>query len=105
MLIQIHKNEKPIKNLLSGHGQKWMWPVWSRDSKICCILNPVSASFCQIFIFSPNGSTSKAIKNIFYFIEKALFILKLLIFSLSTLSRFKRTNRSGIVYDAMNWLA
>ena len=24
---------------------------------------------------------------------------------LSTLSRFKRTNRSGIIYDVMNWLA
>ena len=23
-----------IKNLLGGHGQKWMWLVWSWDSKI-----------------------------------------------------------------------
>ena len=26
-----------IKKLLGGHGQKWMWPVWSWDSKIDCI--------------------------------------------------------------------
>ena len=23
-----------IRNLLDGHGQKWMWLVWSWDSKI-----------------------------------------------------------------------
>ena len=34
MLIQIHKNWKQIKNLLGGHGQKWVRPVWSWDSKI-----------------------------------------------------------------------
>ena len=25
------------KYLLSGHGQKWVWPVWSWDSKFDCI--------------------------------------------------------------------
>ena len=34
MLIQIHKNEKPMKNLLGEHGQKWVWPAWLQDSKI-----------------------------------------------------------------------
>ena len=33
--------------------------------------------FYQIFIFSPNDSTSKTIKNVFYFIEKALVILEI----------------------------
>ena len=23
-----------MKNLLGAHGQKWVWPVWSWDSKI-----------------------------------------------------------------------
>ena len=39
-------------------------------------LKPVSAIFYQIFIFSPNDKTSKTMKSVFYFIEKALFILK-----------------------------
>ena len=49
-------------------------------------------------------------KNVFYFIQKALFVLKifrLLYFFpfLTTLSRFKRTNGSVIVYDFKYWLA
>ena len=36
----------------------------------------VSAIFYQILIFSPNDSPSKTVKNIFYFIEKALFVLE-----------------------------
>ena len=40
--------------------------------------------FYQIFIFSPNDSPSKTIKNVFYFIEKALFIFEIfIIFSLT----------------------
>ena len=31
-------------------------------------LKLVSAIFCQIFIFSPNDSLSKTMKNVFYFI-------------------------------------
>ena len=26
-----------IKIFLGGHGQKWVWPIWSQDSKIGCI--------------------------------------------------------------------
>ena len=26
-----------IRKLLDGHGQKWVWLVWSQDSKIGCI--------------------------------------------------------------------
>ena len=36
----------------------------------------VSAIFYQILIFSPNDSPSKTVKNVFYFIEKALFVLE-----------------------------
>ena len=31
MLSQIYKNQKLMKNVLSRHGQKWVWPVWSWD--------------------------------------------------------------------------
>ena len=40
------------------------------------ILKLVPGTFHQVFIFSPNDSPSKTIKNVFYFIEKALFVLK-----------------------------
>ena len=30
-----------------------------------------------IFIFSPNDSPSKTVKNVFYFIKEALFVLKI----------------------------
>ena len=36
--------------------------------------------FYQIFIFSPNHSPSKTMKNAFYFIETALFVLKIIKF-------------------------
>ena len=74
------------------------------------ILKLVSAIFYEIFIFSPNDSPSKTIKNVFYFIVKALFVLEIFNFLsffpfLSTRSRFKMTNGSGIIYDVMNWPA
>ena len=37
MVIQIHKNQKLIKNLLGGCGQKWVWLVRSRNCKIDCV--------------------------------------------------------------------
>ena len=64
-------------------------------------LKLVSAIFYQIFIFSPNDS------QMFFISSKKLFsLLRYLNFCdfftyLSTLSRFKRTNRSGIMYDVM----
>ena len=70
----------------------------------------VSAILYQVFIFPPNDSPSKTIKNAFYFFLKALFVLEIftsLYFFcfLSTLSRLKGTNGSGIIYDVVNWLA
>ena len=44
-------------------------------------LKLVSAIFYQMFIFSPNDRPSKTKKNVFYFIEKALFILEIFNFS------------------------
>ena len=36
------------------------------------MLKLLSAIFYQIFIFSPNDSLSKTMKNVFYFIKKTL---------------------------------
>ena len=74
------------------------------------LLKLVSAIFYQVLIFSPNDIPLKTMKNVFHFIEKALFVLEIFKFLwffpfLSTLSRFKTTNGSGINYDVMNWLA
>ena len=61
--------------------------------------------FNQIFIFPPNDSHLKNyecflfhLKSSFHSRDTQIFV----IFSLSTLSRFKRTNESGIIYDVMN---
>ena len=46
-----------------------------------CVKEPylklVSAIFYQIFIFSSNNRPSKTMKNVFYFIKKALFVLEI----------------------------
>ena len=44
-------------------------------------LKLASAIFYDIFIFSPNDCPSKTLKNVFYFIEKALFVLEIFRFS------------------------
>ena len=43
-------------------------------------LKLVSTIFYQIFIFPPNDSPLKTIKNVFYFIEKAIFVSRYLNF-------------------------
>ena len=43
-------------------------------------LKLVSTIFYETFIFSPNDSPSKTIKNVFYFIEKGLFVPEILKF-------------------------
>ena len=70
----------------------------------------VSTSFYHFFMFSPNDSSSKTTKNVFYFIWKALFVFKIFNFFwffsfLSTPSRFKRINGGGMTYHVMNWHA
>ena len=70
------------------------------------ILKIVSAIFYQIFVFPPNDSHSITLKSVFFPHQKSLFIVeifKLLSFFhfLSTLSRYKRTNRSGIICDVI----
>ena len=76
-------------------------------NKVTTILKLVSAIFYKIFSFSPNDSPLKTMKNVFYFMKEALFVLEIFKFLLffpffCTLSRFKRANRSGIIYDAMD---
>ena len=73
-------------------------------------LKLMSAIFYQIFIFSSSDRSSKTMKNVFYFILKALFVLKIFKFLyffpfLYTMSKFKRASGSGITYDVINWLA
>ena len=85
------------------------WFIWFRYNTIL-FLKLVSAIFYQIFIFSWNDRPSETMKNAFYFIEKALFVLEMFKFLyffpfLSTIFRFKRANGSGIIYDVKNWLA
>ena len=40
-------------------------------------LKLMSATFCQVFVSSSNDRPSKTMKNVFYFIEKALFVLEI----------------------------
>ena len=59
--------------------------------------------FHQIFIFSQNDSPSKTEKMFFISSKKLFSFLRYSFFcNFSTLSRFKRTNGSRIVYDVMN---
>ena len=41
-----------------------------------CCLKLESAIFHECFNFSPNDNPAKTLKNVFYFIEKALFVLE-----------------------------
>ena len=71
-------------------------------------LKLLSAIFYQIFVFSSNDRPSKTMKNVIS--SKSSFHsqdIQISVFFpfLSTLSRFKRANGSGIIYDVINWLA
>ena len=44
---------------------------------IVSILKSCVRYFYQIFIFSPTDRPLKTMKNVFYFIEKALFVLEI----------------------------
>ena len=56
ILIQIHKNQKLIRNLLGGHGQKCVWIVWSWDSKIDCISDGIQSN---LYKTTTIGTTQK----------------------------------------------
>ena len=56
------------------------WTKKDKETKAPGIMNFISrfnmVSFYQIFIFSPNDSPSKTVRNVFCFIEKAFKIQK-----------------------------
>ena len=62
----------------SGGYFPWKFP-WniSQSLTVARSLKLVSAIFCQTFIFSPNDKPLKTMNNVFYFIEKALFVLEI----------------------------
>ena len=81
---------KWIRALKRQNKDKTEWRP-SESDKVCSIsfvgsaykansvptLKLVSAIFHQIFIFSSNDRSSKTMKMVFYFIEKALFVLEI----------------------------
>ena len=99
---------------ITNYWTKYPTPVYYFTVAICCntlkrLLKLVSTIFYQIFIFSPNYSSSKTMKCFLFHLKSSfrsqdiqIFVIFLFLF---TLSRFKRTNGSGIIYDVMNWLA
>ena len=99
-----------VINITSRIGVSW---THSRSTLLFLTyvnLKFVSTIFYQFFIFSPNDSPLKTMKNVCYFIWKALSVLKRFDFLwfftfLSTLSKCKWTNWSGVIYDVMNWHA
>ena len=56
--------------------------------------------FLSNFYFSPNDSPSKTMKNVFYFIKKALFILKIFKFLYLCLSLFFSLSAIAFEVDA-----
>ena len=60
----IYKNANDLGH--TSDCQKWF-----------CLKLVVAAIFYQIFIFSSNDRPLKPMKNVFYFIEKVLFILEI----------------------------
>ena len=68
--------------------------------------NPYTAVCPLFFIFAPNHSPSKTEKCFSFHLKSSFHShgIQIFVISLSTLSRFKRTNESGIIYN-MNWRA
>ena len=69
-------------------------------------LKLMSVIFYQILIFSPNDSLSKTVKCFLFHLKSSFcsWDIKIFVFFpfFSTLSRFKRTNGSGIINDVMH---
>ena len=55
-------------NKKEGRGHKDFKRRGGKLSQGVGVLKLVPADFCEIFIFSPNDSPSKVMKNVFYFI-------------------------------------
>ena len=52
----------------NNHSENNCWKKSLPGNRIQSTLKLVSAIFYEIFIFSPNDSPSKTVKNVFYFI-------------------------------------
>ena len=81
-----------------------IWSKWASESNLvstCWIymkestLKLVSAIFLSKFYFSSKDSPSKTMKNVFYFIKKALFILKIFKFLYFRLLPFFSLSSTG----------
>ena len=103
----------PLRQMNPKKGTWFFRKVYLKYTYFWCTVEVcfklVSAISYHFFNFSTNDSPLKTMKNIFYSSKKLFSFTKYSIFCifsfLSTLHRFKRTNGSGIIYDAMNWLA
>ena len=79
------------------------------DIVACYTLKLVSNIFYQIFVFPPNVALQK-LRKMFFISSKKLFSFSrysnfCIFFPSFPLSRFKRKNGSGIIYDVMNCFA
>ena len=77
--------------------------------KFLIVVNYIQTLCPLFYIFLPNDNSSKIMENFLFNLSSSfcsLDIYMLVIFPfLYALSRFKRTNESGIIFDVMNWLA
>ena len=102
-MIEVVHNIAPLKTArIKNTSNEWF------DREIAEKLRLVSAIFYKIFVFPPNDSPSKTMESVLFH-QKSSFcssdIQTFVIFPfLSTLSRYKRANGSGIICDVMNWL-
>ena len=76
---KIKVNTEVLSHLILYQWTKFQCHTFfpSQDIKPNVLLKLVSNIFYQKFIFSQNNSPLKTMKNIFYFILKALFILEI----------------------------
>ena len=88
---------------IGWHIRSFFLSDFFKFSKFDAILSLCPLLFIKFlfFYFLSNFCFLFHLKSSFRFGDIQIFV----IFSLSTFSRFKRTNGSGVIYDVMNWLA
>ena len=65
-----------FKKFAKFTGKSLYWVTFCR-AKDCSFIKACVRYFHQFFIFSPNDSPSKTLKNAFYFFKKALFVYEI----------------------------
>ena len=90
----------------------YFWPISVKELlSSSASLKIVSTIFNKIFIFPPNDSPLKTIKNVFFFLQKSSFgsqdihIFVILFLPFYTFQIQKDIYGSGIIYAVVNWLA